>query len=279
LKNFELFGTTDELLKSLSKMSRKNNPLACKWCGQIKPLIKAHIVPRNFFELILGNSPEKYTVLVRTNTKKPRTFLQAGIYDTSILCADCDRRFSNLDEYGWEILGKPLKGQIITDPVSGVELAIEISGVDTDRLRRFILSVLWRSSVSSLDVYSNVSLGPKFQKEVQARIFDPKPLSYDEYSTCFVAIEEPFYKELSKAMFPPYRAKLDGLNWQILYFPGLKVLVKVDSRKPTDGTFTKLMVSHPDRFYFVKPMKGLSQELDYMMRMRAEFAKDTKQWI
>ena len=26
----------------------------------------------------------------------------------------------------------------------------------------------------------------------------------------------------------------------------------------------------------VKPMKGLSQELDYMMRMRAEFAKEAK---
>jgi hypothetical protein len=257
-------------------LSEKNDPTACKWCGQPKPLIKAHIVPRNFFELILGNSPEKYTVLVRTNTKRSRTFLQAGIYDTSILCADCDGRFSELDEYGWKILGKPFKGQIITDPVTGIELAIEVSRVDTDKLRRFILSVLWRSSASSLDVYSNVSLGPKFEKKIQARIFDPKPLSYDEYSTCFFAIEEPSYKELSKAMFPPYRAKLDGLNWQILYFPGLKVLVKVDSRKAKDGTFRKLMVSHPDKFYLVKPMKGLSQELDYIMRIRAEFAKDAK---
>jgi hypothetical protein len=84
---------------------------------------------------------------------------------------------TELDEYGWEILGKPLKGQIIADPVTGVELAIEVSGVDTDKLRRFILSVLWRSSVSILDVYSNVSLDTKFQKGVQARIFDPKPLS------------------------------------------------------------------------------------------------------
>jgi hypothetical protein len=258
-------------------MSRKNVPLACKWCGQTKPLIKAHIVPRNFFGLISGDSPEKYTVLVLTNAKKPRTFLQAGIYDTSILCADCDGQFSKLDEYGWEILGKPLKGQIITDPATGIELPIEVPGVDTDKLRRFILSVLWRSSVSSLDVYSNVSLGPVFEKKVQARIFDPEPLSYDEYSTRFVAIEEPSYKELSKAMFPPYRGKFDGLNWQIIYFPGLKVLVKVDSRKaPTDGTFRELMVSHPDKFYLVKPMKGLSQELDYVMRMRAEFAKDAK---
>ena len=45
---------------------------------------------------------------------------------------------------------------------------------------------------------------------------------------------------------------------------------------PKDGTFRKLMVLHPDKFYLWKPMKGLSQELDYMMRMRAEFAKDPK---
>jgi hypothetical protein len=36
------------------------------------------------------------------------------------------------------------------------------------------------------------------------------------------------------------------------------------------------MVSHPDKFYLIKPMKGFSQELDYMMRMRAEFAKTAK---
>jgi hypothetical protein len=258
-------------------MSRKNDPLACKWCGQTNPLIKAHIVPRNFFELISGDSPEKYAVLVRTNTKKPRTFLQAGLYDTSILCADCDGQFSKLDEYGWKILGNTLKGLIITDPSTGVELAIEVSEVDTDKLRRFILSVLWRSSVSNLDIYSNVSLGPKFEKKVQARIFDSRPLGYDEYSTCFIAIEEPSYKELSKMLFAPYRGKFDGLNWQIIYFPGLKVLVKVDSRKiPKDGTFRNLMVLHPDKFYLAKPMKGLSQELDYMMRMRGEIAKDAK---
>jgi hypothetical protein len=254
-------------------MSGKNDRLACKWCGQTKPLIKAHIVPRNFFELILGDSPKKYTELVRTNSDKARTFLQAGIYDPSILCALCDGRFSELDEYGWRILGNPLKGQVITDPETGIELPREVSGVDTDKLRRFILSVLWRSSVSSLEFYSNVSLGPKFEKKVQARIFDPEPLSYDEYSTCFFAIEEPSYK----AMLPPHRAKLDGLNWQILYFPGLKALVKVDSRQaPKDGNFRELMVSHPDKFYLVKPMKGHSQELDYMMRMRAELAKDAK---
>jgi hypothetical protein len=258
-------------------MRNKNDPLPCRWCGQTKPLIKAHVVPRNFFELISGERPEKYTVLVRTNTKNPRTFLQAGIYDVSILCADCDGRFSELDAYGWKILGKPLKGQVIADSETGVELAVEVSGVDTDKLRRFMLSVLWRSSVSNLDVYSNVSLGPKFENKIKARIFESTPLDYDEYSTCFFAIEEPSYKTLSKSMFPPYRAKLDGLNWQILYFPGLKVLVKVDSRNaPKDGTFNKLMVSHPDKFYLAKPMKGMSQELDYIMRMRAEFAKEAK---
>ena len=258
-------------------MSKENDPSPCKWCGQTKPLIKAHIVPRNFFELISGDRPEKYTVLVRTNTEKPRTFLQAGIHDTSILCADCDGRFSKLDGYGWKILGKPLKGQVITDPTTGVELAVEVSEVDTDKLRRFVLAVLWRSSVSNLDVYSNVSLGPKFENKIQARIFDSKPLDYDEYSMCFCSIEEPSYKSLSKSMFPPYSAKLDGLNWQIVYFPGLKVLVKVDSRiVPNNGDFRKLMVLHPDRFYLLKPMKGLSQELDYMMRMRAEFAKNAK---
>jgi len=59
--------------------------------------------------------------------------------------------------------------------------------------------------------------------------------------------------------------------------PGLKVLVKVDNRdSPKSGSFREPMVSHPDKSYLIKPMKGFSQELDYMMRMRAEFAKTAK---
>jgi hypothetical protein len=252
-----------------------NEAAQCKWCSQRKQLIKAHIIPRKFFALVKKDESEKYTVLLRTSTAKRKTFLQAGIYDHSILCAECDGQFSQLDEYGWEVLGKPLSGNVITDPQSGVTLVTEVSAVDTDKLRRFLLSVLWRSSVSNLELYSNVNLGSKFEDDVKAKIFQADSLAYDEYSTCFVTIEELGVQGLENSIFPPYRARLDGLNWQVFYFPGLKVLIKVDSRPPGE-VFQKLMVSKQDSFYLAKPTKGLVPEVDYLMRMRAEFARDTK---
>jgi hypothetical protein len=79
----------------------------CRLCDQTKRLIKAHIIPRKFFEGI--KDTEKYAVQINANKalKESGTFYQAGVYDTEILCEECERRFSDLDGYGWKILGTP----------------------------------------------------------------------------------------------------------------------------------------------------------------------------
>ena len=74
-------------------------------CCEEKPLIKAHIIPRTFFEVLRGTG--NYTVLVEPKASKQSQYLQAGDFDPEILCAECDNKFSPLDGYGFKILGVP----------------------------------------------------------------------------------------------------------------------------------------------------------------------------
>ena len=69
----------------------------CRLCDQIKELVKAHAIPRKWFEGIRGTG--NFSVMINANkpVKKAGKFYQAGVYDSEILCADCEAKFSGFD--------------------------------------------------------------------------------------------------------------------------------------------------------------------------------------
>lgn len=98
---------------------------------------------------------------VLANANKPiksaATYHQSGVYDAEILCEECERRFSEFDRYGWETLGPMALDRPPAE--SKIDHLYKID-CDTDKLRRFILSVLWRASVSKSPFYTAIKLGP-----------------------------------------------------------------------------------------------------------------------
>ena len=81
----------------------KNNT-TCKFCGQEKKLIKAHIIPRKFY---LDYKSEKY---VGVNSQTGEFVLQqCGSYDKNILCEDCDSKILRIyEEEGYRVLLKEI---------------------------------------------------------------------------------------------------------------------------------------------------------------------------
>lgn len=78
-------------------MTSKN---ICKFCGQEKKLIKAHIIPRNFY---LDYKNEQYMEVDELSGKF--TIKQNGSYDKNILCAECDGKIlGKFDQEGYRIL-------------------------------------------------------------------------------------------------------------------------------------------------------------------------------
>jgi len=99
--------------------------------------------------------------------------------------------------------------------------------LDLGRLRIFVISVLWRASVSSRDFFKNVNLGP-FEDIAKQIILDNVPLS-DQF---------PFwmrrYSESDNAkgiIFAPMPTRLDGLRFYTLTMNGFTVWIKVDGQK------------------------------------------------
>lgn len=134
--------------------------MICKLCLQEKPLLKqSHIVP-NFIYKELRDEDNSFIQANLKDLYGKKTF--TGFFESNILCKDCDNiLLGKLENYGCTILyGGKIKGVNIVNEINqnNIEWTRGI-GVDYKRFKLFLLSILWRWSISSGDFFSFVDLG------------------------------------------------------------------------------------------------------------------------
>ena len=195
----------------------KNSKTICKFCGQEKKLIDAHIIPKNFY---LERKKDRY-LCINSKTGK-YTIQQKGGYDSNILCADCDNHIlGEFDKEGYRILfGDFSKYKYIQLHPQYKIYQLNNNEFDYGKLRKFFISILWRASISELEEWSNINLGGKGKKE------------YDElfkiliYKNCFA---EDINQEVLIA-----KGKTKKYKKYIIQMAGYRIEVMVDSIRITN---------------------------------------------
>jgi hypothetical protein len=196
----------------------------CKFCTQAKELVKAHIIPKSFCLKAKGDSKDLWEA--RQNDHRAVQYWQNGVWDDSILCGTCDNGFSQWDAYGFEILGTPPGNDDLPQNDSELQCFV-LRNIDYVLMKLFILSVLWRASVSSRPFFARVRLGPH-ESTIAHMLRNRNPGSYDEYS---VVLGRLVHQQVPNAMFAPYPQRSpEGVNFNMLFFPSLKIMVKTDHR-------------------------------------------------
>jgi hypothetical protein len=204
----------------------------CYLCKKDKKLIKAHIIPKWAYMYLYPEIPDEdnRSLILVGNNKKP-VKRPIGIYDPEILCENCDNFFGKYDEYGKEVLlDAPLERRS--------EETYVIKNVDFEKLRIFLLSVLWRAGISNRPECERVSLGPYQEKikeifiDIQNGVENFAILEYSFFIGKYTEGELPS-RVVNKNIQIPHCQKLTdaGINTVILYMPrGLKIFIKVDRR-------------------------------------------------
>jgi hypothetical protein len=123
-------------------------------------------VPRGFARAVMGI----YTSNRLISINKVRS-THHGVFDRGILCAGCDGKLGDLDNYALTVCRRFRRERIIRD-----DGLFELTSVDGDRFATFILSVLWRASVSTRIEVSKVPLG-SYEARAGEIIFGAKPLA------------------------------------------------------------------------------------------------------
>lgn len=146
-------------------MRNVNNKI-CKFCGQEKKLIKAHIIPKNFY---LNRKHEKYQLVNLFSASGRVTEKQSGAYDKNILCGDCDNKIlGEFDKEGYRVLLQEINNHLVAQYFSYKKVYLFTSAdFNYDKLRKFFISVLWRASISQLEEFRDINLGLYKHKVLQ----------------------------------------------------------------------------------------------------------------
>jgi hypothetical protein len=189
-------------------------------CGNAH-LIKAHIVPCGFAREIRGVDNNIY--VTAQGAHKPSN--QLGTFDKQILCAACDRVLGTYDKYGLETCRRfSVEATKDIDPRKWT-----MQNVDGDRFATFILSILWRASISKRPEFKTLSLGP-YKNIARDVLYGLKPLALMPAFELMLARyksnrfhTERFYTDPKRTRFGEYQGYGIGIG-------GFQVFAKMDSR-------------------------------------------------
>lgn len=178
------------------------NSEICRLCLRAAPLVDSHIIPNFQFKGLKRVEGRFYEL--STDKNVPERKRQRG-FTEHLLCADCDnRRLQQNENYFARVW---TRGPLDEPQQHGRFLIFR--NHDYKRCKNFLLSILWRMSVSSLDMFKQVSLGSKHGEALRAGLLADREFDEREYAITVTApfIGGRFYEDF---MLQPDSTRLDG---------------------------------------------------------------------
>lgn len=157
----------------LRRVKTRRNDL-CRLCHAPSELCISHVFPRSFIKLTRDEDSNKFHELHDGADK----LVQDGPKE-KLLCVKCEQRISRYEKYFKEALH--LSRHRIEILQNGREAAVR--GLDYDRTKLFLLSVLWRMSISSLPQCQAVSLS-ETEEIIRRMILEGRPGGSQEFPVC-----------------------------------------------------------------------------------------------
>ncbi len=209
--------------------------ITCKLTGKVGRPVKAHVVPKAFYEL--PHQSEGPCKLISNASDTYPKKVPIGIYDDTIVTKDGEARFGPWDDYASQVL--LLRFDEFT-PIrhNSKIVAWYFPDVDYAALKLFALSVLWRAHASAQPAFRKVKLGIH-EPIIRNLLLRGDPASEEEYSVCIARwIDEQF----GPVFMDPFREKYEGVNYYRIYCGRYVLYVKVDKRK-TGPSFKEIQLA------------------------------------
>jgi hypothetical protein len=183
----------------------------CKLCGKVSHLSKSHILPEFVFKPL-------YDEIGRANTFNPnsdeRGYIQNGPKEY-LLCKNCEGIFAINEQYASRLFSSKFKS------VESLKIAnkFRVSGINYKKLKLFSMSILWRASISSHQLYKFVKCGPH-EEILRATLLESNPMSESDYKF-FI---QPFDTEIGSpetVVLQPISYRLQGAKCYRFTFLGM----------------------------------------------------------
>ena len=152
------------------RIERASSKMQCKLCDSEAKLVRSHIIPEFFYRHTYDENSRAIELTLDKFKKRP---IQVG-YREYLLCRACDEELiGKTESYVADIWynNSQLPERIYSDHY-------EID-VDYSKFKLFLLSVLWRASVSRK--FEEVRLGPKHETKIKQMLLNQDPGPEEAY--------------------------------------------------------------------------------------------------
>jgi hypothetical protein len=178
----------------------------CKLCGEAKKLCEqSHVIPNFMYQDLLDEYKRMHAIRIKESQIKRLGSRQTGEFDKHILCHSCDNEtLGKLDTYASLILydGYPKIFQYCVRP-DGMKYTY-FAEIDYARFKLFLLSLLWRASISVRPLFREVRLGPH-EERIRQMLLNGEPGEQLKYPC--VMVTHPHLKDI---VTQPSRSRVNG---------------------------------------------------------------------
>ena len=197
--------------------------MKCKLCFQDKELCDSHIIPEFFYRSMYN---DEHFMAELTKGRSRVGYLPKGQYE-KLLCADCEAFLNSEYETYFDRLW--YGNRTLPTNFSGKEFAV--SGIDYSKFKLCLLSILWRTSISSRDVFAMVTLPQKHEERIRQMIIKKDPGEDFLYQIFASLLLSPgTNKVLDSLIISPTMEEFENKQVCIFIFGGCYWLFVIDER-------------------------------------------------
>ena len=202
----------------------------CKGCLRERKLVKSHIIPRAFYEVLRQDKSVAFNVI--TNKEGQYNSLsRIGAYDPAILCNECEERFKVPDDYAARTLLQR-ESQQVPITKNGKLVAYKAEGVEYQKIKFFVMTVLWRASISNLPIFSRVNLGPT-EGRLKELIWQNETGGISDYPVILGRYAPSEHDpNLHRILFDPYVNRVQGMLYYRFFLGGYIADIQATSHIP-----------------------------------------------
>src|SRR5437899_4461493 len=205
---------------------------ACALCKANGDLQNSHIIPEFFYKLVYDPKPRRFHVISAT-VSEPERFEQKGLREP-LLCRGCEQKLGQWEHYAKKAF-VDARGVQITHQKD----AVVLSNLDYKLFKLFLLSLLWRMSVSTLDFFKEVRLGP-YEEKIRLALINEDPLRPEQYA-CWMSVVQLSGKTYTDWIVEPTLARVGGRCVYSLVIAGILFNFHVGKQRLEQSIATQVL--------------------------------------
>ena len=205
----------------------------CKFCGQTKKLINAHIIPKSLYPFDSGNTKGAPLEVIHPKERR-RSRSPQGEYDQKLVCLDCEKKFARYDDYAVRFFRRNFPYTLM-ERRRGNAKVYRFENFNYKNLKLFFLALLWRAGNTEREFFYNISLSPDENAILRDSINTKDPGGRDFFSPVIVRYRDE--DGLSSVMANPFGSFLRDVKFFRFYFSGFQCLIKCDSQSAHKNLF------------------------------------------